>query len=64
MRPEIGLRTTNVGSAMRSAMILSTSESVLPKIRTASRPARSAPSAVCWSEIACSKSFCETARLS
>ena len=43
---------------------VSISASVLPKMRTASRAARRLPSAVCWSETACSRSFCETARVS
>ena len=42
-------------------MMRSISASVLPKMRTASRAARRLPSAVCWSEVAWSTSFCATA---
>jgi hypothetical protein len=63
IRPVIGLGTTSVGSALRSAMMRSMSASVLPNMRTASRAARRLPSAVCWSEAACSTSCCETARV-
>ena len=64
IRPDMGLDTTRVGSTWRSAIMRSISASVLPKMRTASRAARSAPSAVCWSETACSRSFWEIARVS
>src|SRR5579863_8599116 len=44
-RPDRGLRTTTTESTLRWAMMLSISASVLPRIRTALRAARSAPSA-------------------
>ena len=46
MRPDTGLGITCVGSTLRRSMMMSISCSLLPKMRTASRAAFNAPSAV------------------